>query len=108
MDEKETVGNEDDADKESDEVKAVTTPSKEDTAVEDDKDTEMADETPVETPKPTRGRPPKSRSRKKKVPESPYSLKAETRRERKVANHFDPGNHIEERKKNSDFPAMVG
>eukprot|EP00555_Chaetoceros_dichaeta_P013428 CAMPEP_0198252858 /NCGR_PEP_ID=MMETSP1447-20131203/3305_1 /TAXON_ID=420782 /ORGANISM="Chaetoceros dichaeta, Strain CCMP1751" /LENGTH=652 /DNA_ID=CAMNT_0043938253 /DNA_START=30 /DNA_END=1988 /DNA_ORIENTATION=+ len=101
MDEKETVVNDFKATKKG---KTVTTPLKEGTALEGAEDTEMEDEKAViETPKATRGR-----KSKKKLQESPYSLRGETRRERKVANHFEPGNFIEDRKKSSIFSVKLG
>jgi len=97
-----------DAEKETNKCEAATTPLKERTASEDGKDTAMED---VSSPdvividtqkKVTRGR------KSKKVQESPYSLRGETKRERKAANHFEPGNFIEDRKKSSDFSVPPG
>lgn len=84
--------------------------NKEVTVIEIDEDSAPEDGSEKESPEhETDATPSKGRGRRsKKTHESPYSLRGETRRTRKVANHFEPVNYREERLKSSVITVPVG
>jgi len=86
------------------EKKEVTVIEIDDSApeAEDDSKEESSEHEAVATPSKGRGR------KAKKVHESPYSLRGATKRERKVADHFEPGNYREDRQKASNVTVQLG